>query len=265
MLIDAHAHLDHYDDTQLPQVLTEIEHYRVLTLSVAMDPASYARACGVAEQSAWIIPAFGIHPWKAPDYIDELATLQPLIDESPMLGEIGLDYHWVEDPAAFPAQRTILRFFLQAAREQGKIVNLHTKGAEAEVLELLEEYAIERAIVHWYSGPLDIALKLAARGVWFTIGVEIESSPLVQALAERLPLEQLLTETDNPGGLEWLTGEIGMPRHLPRVVSTLARLRGMDDAGMREQIRQNGMRLLAGDERLKDIQARLAAVGPARG
>ena len=138
-------------------------------------------------------------------------------------------------------------------------MNLHTKGAEGDVLTLLDHYAIDRAIVHWYSGPLDTALALAERGVWFTIGVEVHSSRVIQELARRLPLAQLLSETDNPGGLQWLTGEIGMPRHLPGVIEALGRLRGVAAAEMQAIIRQNMGRLVAGDRRLAVVHGQLTS------
>lgn len=254
MYLDAHAHLDHYTDAQLPQVLAELEALKVLTISVATDPASYRKACELATQSRWIIPTFGIHPWKAPEFVDTLESLQPLIDASPMLGELGLDYHWVEDQSAFPAQRIVLEHFLNAARKQNKRVNLHTKGAEAEILELLKHYSIERAIIHWYSGPLEIAKELAERGCWFTIGVEIHSSELIQELARQLPLSLLLTETDNPGGQEWLAGEVGMPHHVPGVVDALARLRNTEAEIMRQQIEANFAQLVAGDPYLTKLR-----------
>ena len=264
MLIDAHAHLDHGEAAVLPHVLAELKALRVLTISVAMDPASYHRTCRLAERTRWILPTFGVHPWHAPAHVHHLDALQPLVGASPMLGEIGLDYHWVEGRRAYAAQRTVFGYLLQAARDQGKIVNLHTKGAEGDVLMLLGHYAIERAIVHWYSGPLDTALALAERGVWFTIGVEIHASRVIQELTRRLPLAQLLSETDNPGGLEWLTGEIGMPRHLLGVIEAMAQLRGVAAAEMQAIIRQNMGRLVAGDSRLAAVHARLtrAADGP---
>jgi TatD DNase family protein len=255
LLIDAHAHLDHYDDALAPEVLAELETHRVLTVSVAMDPPSYARAQALAERSRWVVPSFGIHPWRAPDYVDQLDSLQPLIDASPLIGEIGLDYHWVEDRAAFPAQRTVLEHFLRAARDQQKIVNLHTKGAEAEILGLLQTHHIERAIVHWYSGPLDVAAALADRGALFTRGVEIHTSSVVQELARRLPPPLLLTETDNPGGIEWLTGEVGMPHHLPPVIAALAQLRGVGPEELQETVRANFRRLLGNDGRLASVVA----------
>ncbi|HEX5692799.1 MAG TPA: TatD family hydrolase, partial [Roseiflexaceae bacterium] len=250
-------HVDMYDDALVPQLLAELDAHRVLTIGVTIDPAAYDRACALAGQSSWIVPTFGIHPWNAAENVDQLESVGELIARSPMLGEIGLDFLWVEDRAKDAAQRRVFTHFLQAAHDQHKIVNLHTKAAEAEILESLDRYRVERAIVHWYSGPLDIANALAARGAMFSIGVELHSSALIQELARRLPLQLLLTETDNPGALRWLTGELGLPSHLPGVLAELARLRGMDEAELRDTILANFTRLIDGDPHMADVRARL--------
>ena len=64
MLIDAHAHLDKYDEAAIPSVLAQLAEHQILTVGVAMDPESYARTCALAEHSRWIIPASTL-PWTA--------------------------------------------------------------------------------------------------------------------------------------------------------------------------------------------------------
>jgi TatD DNase family protein len=164
-----------------------------------------------------------------------------------MIGEIGLDFHWVEDRSCYPAQVQVLEFFLAAAQEQQKIVNLHTKGAEAEILQLLDRYQISRAIIHWYSGPLDVFQALVSRGYYFTIGVEVRSSPHIQALTQALPLSQLLTETDNPGGAKWLTGTIGMPALLYDVLRMIATLKGTTEDRVSEAVQKNFQQMVEND------------------
>ncbi|MCG8350168.1 MAG: TatD family hydrolase [Chloroflexales bacterium] len=258
MLIDAHAHLDQYDDDAIAAVFAEVCHHQVLTISVAMDPSSYWRAMKLSTQCRMVVPTFGIHPWNAPTHVHDLDTLRPFVFQSPMLGEIGLDFYWVDDAAQYPAQREVLAFFLEAARTQGKIVNLHTKGAEAEVLQMLDAYAIERAIVHWYSGPMDVFQAMIARGVYFTIGVEVCHSARIQALAQALPLSLLLTETDNPGGQAWLQGEAGMPRHLTQVVETLADIKHTTPSAIVQTVQENFLRLIQDDLWLAPVRARLS-------
>lgn len=257
MWIDAHAHLDHYGDA-LPAALDEIAQHRILTFSVSMDVESYQRAQTIVRGHPYVLATFGIHPWEAPRFADDLSALDAWIAGSPLLGEIGLDTYWVEDPAAYPAQRRVFEYFLAAARAQDKIVNLHTKGAEREVLDLLRRYRVRRAIVHWYSGPLDVLDELIAWGAYFTVGVEVLHSDLIRAIARRIPAEQLLTETDNPGGWEWLAGEVGMPRLVLDVMRALAELRRTDEITLAAQLRANLVRLVGDDPRLSVVHALLA-------
>jgi TatD DNase family protein len=253
-LIDAHTHLDHYQAELLPVALAEIEQQQILTVSVAMDIPSYQRTKEIAASSRWIVPTFGIHPWRAYAYADELAELDPWIAESPLLGEIGLDYVWDEDPAHYPLQRQVFEYFLVAAHAQNKAVNLHTKGAEQEILELLRLYGVERALVHWYSGPLDVLDRLIDYGCYFTIGVEVEVSPQIQEIARRVPVERLLTETDNPGGQQWLTGEVGLPRIVETVVARLAELKQLPSTDLLGVLERNFYRLLPEvDNKIKSV------------
>ncbi len=172
MLIDAHAHLDHYGD-ELESVLMEITQHGIFTISNSMDPSSYRRNLEIAEQCRLVLPTFGIHPRRAPEYADRLKELRAAAEQSPILGEIGLDHYWVEDRSQYQAQQKVLEFFLKVAKEQNKIVNLHTKGAERNILEMLVHHDIQRAIVHWYSGPLEILRAMVDRGCTFTVGVEL--------------------------------------------------------------------------------------------
>ncbi|UCC77508.1 MAG: TatD family hydrolase [Anaerolineales bacterium] len=246
MWIDAHAHLDLYGDA-LEAVLAEIEQHHIFTVSNSMDLESHQRNLRIAEASDWVLPIFGVHPWKAPEHIHHLDDLSDAVEQSPMLGEIGLDHHFVEDASQYPAQRTVFDFLLAAAKEQGKVVNLHTKGAEREVLHLLEAYDIQRAIVHWYSGTLDVFHELLARGTLFTVGVELLYSKHIQTIARELPWEHLLTETDNPGGPRSLIGGPGMPLLIRDVLQALAELRNTAMETIVQTVEHNFARLISDD------------------
>lgn len=250
MLIDAHAHLDHYDAAHLETARAQIAQQRVFTVAVAMDPPSYARTKAIAAALPdLVLPAFGVHPWEAPKYADDLAALDPLLAETPLIGEIGLDAHWITDAGAHPAQRRVFAHCLAAARDQHKIVNLHTKGAEMDVLEHLRAHHIERAIVHWYSGGRPALRALIAYGCYFTVGVEIMRSNKIRTIAQLIPEDRLLTETDNPGGWSWLNDDDapGMPALVADVVAALAEVRDTTPDAIRATVRDNLLRLFAGD------------------
>ena len=261
MLIDAHAHLDKYGE-ELSQALAEIERHRILTWAVSMDLPSYRRTREIAARCELVLPTFGVHPRMAPQYADRLNELSPWIERSPTIGEIGLDFHWIEEASQYPAQLKVLEYFLAAAGEQKKLVNLHTKGAEKEILNLLERYDIRRPIVHWYSGPFDILRALADFGAYFTVGVEILYSETIREIARRVPMNQLLTESDNPGGIKWLSGTVGMPRIIREVVAALATAKQTTPEVIEAIVEDNFFRLIDCDPRLAVLRAgRLSNTG----
>jgi TatD DNase family protein len=260
MLVDAHSHVDRFDlvgEGALDSALQQIVQYRIFTISNSMDLPSYQRNLAIGHKCNLVLPIFGVHPRNAPQYADRLDDLGDAINQSPMIGEIGLDYFFVRDASEYPAQRRVFEFFLDAARDQGKIIQLHTKGAEEAVLELLDRYQMPRAIVHWYSGPLDIFRELAARGVYFTIGPEVLFSEHIKAIAREIPRGQLLTETDNPGGPKEFIGGPGMPALVRDVVTGLADVRETTVEAITGTVHTNLLQLLRTDPRLTDTFARV--------
>lgn len=252
MLIDTHAHLDLYGDDQLEAVLNELNHDRILTVSNSMDPKSYRRNREIAGRCAYVVPIFGIHPWRARQYVDRLNEVGQAVKESPMLGEIGLDYYWVKDESTFPAQRKVFEFLLKCAEAQGKIVNLHTKGAEAEVLACLGRHESNKTVLHWYSGPLDLVEEFVSTGAYFSIGIEVLHSEHIRQMARVVPDHLVLSETDNPGGQQWLTGSPGRPEMLKQVVEMIADLRNSTYHAMVETIAANFRRLIADSDILQN-------------
>jgi len=256
MLIDAHAHLNRYDKLT-DKALDEIENYKIFTISNSMDLQSYKENQEIGEKCRYALPTFGIHPWVAHEYVHKLIEIDDYIGKSPMLGELGLDYHFVKDTSLYPAQRKLFEYFIVRAAEQNKIVNLHTKGAEEDILKLLEKYDIKRAIIHWYSGPLGILKKFIDIGYYFTIGVEILFTEHIRKIARNIPDDLLLTETDNPGGYEWLAGTTGMPGALQEVVLELAQLRKIEYEECENMIQRNFERLIEGDGAVNDFYSKV--------
>jgi len=258
MLLDAHVHMDRYEG-ELDRALEEIRLNRIFTVSNSMSIPSYRRTLEIAGTCEHMLPIFGVHPWNATGYSERLDELDPHIDRSPMLGEIGLDYYYVKHAHRYPAQRKVFEHFLAAGARQDKVVNVHTKGAEADVLELLDRYGLTRVIVHWYSGPEDILAEMIQRGFYFTIGVEVTESEAIRSIALEIPENRLLAETDNPGALKWLSGSPGMPSAIRTVVEALAGLRRTTPEAIEATVHANFMTLVSDDSWLPDPQRRLLA------
>jgi TatD DNase family protein len=253
--VDAHSHIDrfeHLGEGELEAALDAVAADRILTISNSMDLPSYARNQAIATRSNLILPTFGIHPWNAPQYHDRLEALAPAIESSPMVGEAGLDHYWVKDSRQYPAQEQVLIYLLGAAEQQNKVVSLHTKGAEEEILNLLDRFDLPRVIIHWYAGPLDVFQSLASRGVYFTIGVEVLYSAQIQRIAQLVPGGQLLTETDNPGGPKAFLGRPGTPALIHEIARGLAGVRNTSPAAVQQTVRANLQRLIGDDPWIPD-------------
>lgn len=229
MLIDAHTHLDEYSEYENgaeleDKALEEIEDNKILSISNSMDVPSYEKTLKLAKKSSLILPCFGIHPRKAQIYSERLDELEEYAQECKMIGEIGLDYFWAEK-STFAQQMVVFEYFLEKARETDKIINVHTKGAESDIIEKLKKHKVNRVIIHWYSGPMWEFRELLKMGCYFTVGVQLKYSEIITEIAKAIPLDRLLLETDNPSGEEWLSKRIGMPRDIKDVYNGTAKLR----------------------------------------
>lgn len=226
--------------------MAQIDQHRILTVCVAMDVPSYLRTKEIAASCPWLVPTFGIHPWEAPRYVDNLTLLDPYLQETPLIGEAGLDFHWVEDRSLYASQMAVFRYQCRWAQRLSKRMNLHTKAAEREILQTLTEFGLRGSIIHWYSGPVELIEAYLDIGCYFTLGVETLTSPLIQEIARRIPQERILLETDNPGGYEWLTGRVGMPAVLLDVLDKVAEVKEIDRFSFTGRLTSNWLEFSVG-------------------
>jgi TatD DNase family protein len=241
--IDAHSHLP-VDTKDRKLFLSEINKYKILTLLNGMNIASYKEAVELKKECPYLIPSFGIHPWNVMEVSGNFENLVPYIDECDFLGEIGLDYVWAKE-YSFPQQRKIFDFLLSQGMEKNKVISLHTKGAELEILEKLSVYKnCNRVIIHWYSGPLDLVPLFLNLGCYFTISVDLGFSDVTEELLKMIPLNRLLIETDGITALEWINGEKSFPLYISKVAQRTASEKGMSITDLNGVIKQNFFAIL---------------------
>ena len=92
----------------------------------------------------------------------------------------------------------MLREVLTAIRGKNKIVSVHSRRAEKELLNLLCEYEIKNVIFHWYSGPVDIVPSILEKGYYFSVNEAMCLSKNGQSIVNSIPRDRILTETDAP-------------------------------------------------------------------
>lgn len=228
MYIDFHNHIDFYNKENIDKAIADINENKIITIACAMDEESYKYNKSIQVKSEYIIPTYGIHPWRAYENIKNLDKIQKYIKESKMIGEIGLDFHWIEDKNTYPYQIEVFEHFLKYAKEYSKYINVHTKGAEEIVLKLIKKYDVSnQTIIHWYSGEKDTLKKLIDSKCMFTISVDVGYSKKTEEVIKLIPTKQLIAETDGPTALEWVNGNYGMPSEIKRVYNEICKIKNI--------------------------------------
>lgn len=211
MIIDTHAHLDgqEFESDRDAVIRRAAEQGVGAIISAGVDIESSRASVQLSEQYDWVYAAVGVHPHEAarltPDLLDEIESMasHPRVVA---IGEIGLDFYRNLSPRE--AQVTALVAQLELASRVGLPVIMHSRQAAAESLEMLRKWVLSRraeasqplGVMHCFSGDERDASALMDIGflVSFAGPITFPRSEKTRRVASRLPLDQLLVETDCP-------------------------------------------------------------------
>ncbi len=237
LLVDSHAHFDgpEYDaDRDAVVERARAAGVRFMLNVGTGDPHSgvLERAFQMAEQYEGVFAAAGVHPHDAKLYDDTVEErIKQLLNVSPKAlawGEIGLDYHYEHSPRDI--QRAVFARQLRAARELAWPVIIHSRSADEETCEILQnEYGVtERAgIMHCFGGGPELARVALSLGfmISFAGNITFKKAENLRDAARVVPLNRLLLETDCP----YLTpvpyrGQRNEPARVAEVAACLAEI-----------------------------------------
>jgi len=212
--IDCHLHLCLYKKHEHEEFFSQLSKHNVLCWANSMDWESYYINKELVKTHSNIIQSFGWHPSKVERFHGDWGLFEEQLQRSKLIGEVGLDFYWADDVENYSLQIDIFDFIVRHAKQHNKIINVHTKGAEKEVYEILYKYGHELSIIHWYSGPIEYLHKLVELNCYFSFGVELKSNAWIQSIIKHVPMDRILPETDNPSSIQWLNGYTGMPNEI---------------------------------------------------
>jgi TatD DNase family protein len=235
-LIDFHCHLDLFDDPDA--IASQSEAADIYVLSVTTTPKAWRAASALSKHRRHIQTALGLHPQLAHERHQELPLFEALLQETRYVGEIGLDGSKDFRQHA-EVQSRVFEHVLGCARDSGgRIFTIHSRGAAEAVVSRLNRFKCSStAVLHWFSGTKS-ELKLAiASGCWFSVGPAMLRSAKGMGLAELMPSDRVLTETDGP------FAQIGTrplkPSDVQIAVAQLAELWGLEVDGVHARLASN--------------------------
>ncbi|TFF92239.1 hypothetical protein EU546_07725 [Candidatus Thorarchaeota archaeon] len=249
MLVDAHCHIEMYQK-HVDMALKDLEENNIIVIGVSNGIPSYERTLEAAARTPRIIPAFGVTPHNAPDVIDNLEPIRKHANEASALGEIGLDRFFETDPSQYQTQADLFDTFLKAAEKNDSILSIHSRGADREVLTMLESYSIRRAVIHGFDAGHEIEEMAAEMGVYlsFSLAATREYHGIIpqwgeiQKAIRYVPDDLLFCETDAPG----MSPDTPPSKPLNRVIDHVSQVRGVDREHIVQQTLTNMIRLVKG-------------------
>jgi TatD DNase family protein len=247
-LIDAHIHLsDPEYAAHTDQLVKEARDANVVALvSNSMDLETCKGSLKLAEKHPSLVyPALGIHPWNVNVLKEnELEETVALITEQSRkksvfaIGEIGLDYKY---ETVWEKQMMVFEKMLHLGEELELPVIIHSRGTTAQIVDMLPSYRLKRVLLHWFSHPIGSLYKAVDHGYSITEGPPVAYSDGIRDVVKKVPLTNLLTETDGPVTYRKppYGGRMTSPAFISTVVQSIAEVKRMAVADVAEQIAKN--------------------------
>ena len=251
MLFDSHTHLnaEQFND-EIPETVERAKELGVTEMAVVgFETPTIEKSLALSQTYEGIYSIIGWHPTEAGSYtkeIEEKLIQQLTLPKVVALGEIGLDYHWMEDLK--DVQNKVFRRQIAIAKEMNLPISIHTREALEDTYKVLKEEDIRSigGIMHSFSGDdewakrfLDLGMHVSFSGV-----VSFKNAPEVQAAAKVVPLDKLLVETDAPYLAPMpYRGKRNEPGYTRYVAEKVAELRDLSLAEIAQQTTENAHRL----------------------
>ena len=252
-IFDTHAHYDDEKfDEDREQTLLRVHQSGVsLIINCGCDERSSEKCIKMSKKYDFLFAAVGIHPHEAQDASEnwEENIIKLSQDKKVVaIGEIGLDYHYDFSPRGL--QKEVFEKQIVLAKELDKPIIVHDREAHADTLELLKKYR-PKGVVHCFSGSAEMAREIVDLGMYIGLGgaVTFKNAKKPVEVAEYLPLDRLLLETDCPYMAPVpFRGKRNDSSLIPYTAMKIAEIKNLDAQQIIDIANENGKRLFFGNQ-----------------
>lgn len=250
MIFESHAHYDsHQFDEDREALLGSMQENGVgIILNVCADWNSVTEVVDMVQKYPFMYAAVGLHPDEVGDLDEErfeFLKSQCQNDKVVAVGEIGLDYYW--DNESHDVQKKWFVRQLELARELSLPVIIHSRDAAEDTLKIMKEHAQGlRGVIHCFSYSKELAEEYVKMGFHIGIGgvVTFKNGKKLKEVAEVVPLERILLETDCPYlAPEPYRGKRNSSIYIPHIAQAIADIKGLTYEEVVAQTEANGKEL----------------------
>lgn len=209
MLIDSHCHLNRLDLSEFNGDLSEVIRcaqaarvQRFLSVCVVPDDMAALEAIADRYPDVWI--SAGIHPNEPLEKELEVDQLLAMAQHRACIafGETGLDYYRIEQDAEKTTQQQRFSRHIQAALALKKPLIIHTRQASQDTLAIMRSERAQEVggVMHCFSEDWEVAQQAMDLNFYISFSgiVTFKSAQVLQTVAQKVPLDRILVETDAP-------------------------------------------------------------------
>lgn len=206
MLVDSHCHLD-FDvfDEDRQETIQRARNAGVATMvTICTRVTRFDEIRAIAESDENIWCSVGIHPHQAEE--EPVISVDDLVSRAAHpkvigIGETGLDYYYDNSPREL--QETSFRTHIAASRETGLPLIVHTRDADDDMADILEDEMGKGAfpgVLHCFSSGRQLAERALDIGFYISLSgiVTFKNAQDLRNIAKDVPVDRILVETDSP-------------------------------------------------------------------
>lgn len=201
-IFDTHAHYDDeaFDSDRESLVLSLKDRGVVGIVSCGCDIASTVANQNLSHSFDNFYFAAGFHPENLEDFsVEDLEKLEPFFadEKCVAVGEIGLDYHWMNSTKE--KQRELFVAQIELAKAKGLPVIVHDREAHGDTLEILKATK-PSGVLHCFSGSVEMAREVIKLGMFlgFNGVATFKNARKIPEVIKEIPLNRIVLETDCP-------------------------------------------------------------------
>jgi len=204
-MIDSHCRLDHEpllsDLTNVIKRSKDVGIKKLLTISTSFE--SFSRIKDLIKVDEMIYGTIGIHPHESSkDIITSREIIKNLKENEKIIGigETGLDFYY--NNSEKEKQISSFKKHIEASIETNKPLIVHSRDAEKETFDILNEYKDEKLkiLMHCFTGSKEFSEKLLTLNSYFSASgiITFKNSLDLQNTFKSIPMANILIETDSP-------------------------------------------------------------------
>jgi TatD DNase family protein len=228
-MIDAHAHLIPNFVKNINKIIENARSSGVqAVINSAIEPRFFDFASKLEKKNTqYIFTTLGFAPQyiKKIDFKNAYSYIRDY-ESLVAIGEVGLDYHWINESFWRKKEKEVFSDFISLANERQKPLVIHSRKAENDCIDILEKSAEIPILMHCFAGNMEETKRVIDSDWLISIPTAVTNRKKHRRIARNIPLENIVVETDTPF-LSPIPGKKNEPANIKYAIEEIAKLKDL--------------------------------------